>query len=76
MAMHTDPERQRRLRELADLNARWQAEHQVDDAEFTPDGADSVNRRPPSPEAQREYMRRAREIMGLDPDTGHYREAE
>ncbi|WP_328343229.1 hypothetical protein [Micromonospora sp. NBC_00421] len=76
MAMNTDPERQRRLRELAELHARWQSEHRVDDAEFTPEGADSANRRSPSPQAQREYLRRAREIMGLDPDTGHYRGTE
>ncbi|MFJ6198350.1 hypothetical protein [Micromonospora sp. NPDC092111] len=76
MAINTDPDRQRRLRELAELHARWQAEHRVDDAEFTPEGADSTNRRPPSAQAQREYMRRAREIMGLDPDTGHLRETE
>jgi hypothetical protein len=76
MAMNTDPERQRRLRELAELHARWQAVHRVDDADFTPEGADSANRRSPSPEAQREFMRRAREIMGLDPDTGHYRGTE
>ncbi|MEV4843014.1 hypothetical protein AB0K20_07320 [Micromonospora matsumotoense] len=76
MAMNVDPERQRRLRELAELHARWQATHQVDDVDFTPEGADSTHRRSPSAQAQREYMRRAREIMGLDPDTGHYRDVE
>ncbi|MEU7958721.1 hypothetical protein ACN267_29875 [Micromonospora sp. WMMD734] len=76
MAMNVDPERQRRLRELAELHARWQATHRVDDVDFTPEGADSAQRRSPSAQAQREYMRQAREIMGLDPDTGHYRDAE
>jgi len=68
--MEMDPERRRRMMELARWHRAWQAEHGVDDADFIPEGSDSENRRPPSPEAEREFMARAREIMGLDPQTG------
>lgn len=72
MALRMDPARRRRLQDLARVHARWQAEHGIDDAEFTPDGADSAHRRGPSPEAERELMVRSRVAMGLDPVTGHY----
>ncbi|BCJ68643.1 hypothetical protein [Polymorphospora rubra] len=74
MALRMDPARRRRLQELARIHDRWQAEHGIDDAEFTPDGADSARRRTPSPEAERELMARSRAVMGLDPETGHYRD--
>lgn len=71
MALEMDPERRRKLMELARWHDQWQTEHQVDDAEHVPEGADSAeHRRPPSPEAEREFMTKAREIMGLDPETG------
>ena len=72
MALRMDPERSRRLMELARWHDEWQQRHGVDDTEWTPEGATAEDRkRSPSPEAEREYMTRAREIMGLDPETGH-----
>jgi hypothetical protein len=67
-----DPERRRQLMALAELNREWASRNQVDDAEWVPDGSDGAGRRPPSAEAEWEYMTRAREIMGLDPQTGLY----
>jgi hypothetical protein len=74
VALQMDPERRRKLMELARWHDQWQAEHQVDDAEFVPEGADSERRRPPTPDAERDFMARAREIMGLDPESGHRRQ--
>ena len=74
MAQEMDPERRRKLAELARLHDEWQTRHGIDDEEFTPDGADSDQRRAPTPEQEREYVRHAREIMGQDPDTGRYLE--
>ena len=64
MALHMDPERQRKLAELARWHDEWQAKHRVDHAEHTPDGAEPEQARPPSPEAEVEFMVKAREIMG------------
>jgi hypothetical protein len=70
-----DPERRRRLMELARWREEWQTKHDVDDVEFAPqDAGTDPDRKYPSPEAEREFIRRAREIMGQDPDTGLYRE--
>ncbi|GAB3160505.1 hypothetical protein GCM10027290_66620 [Micromonospora sonneratiae] len=74
MALDMDPERRRKLMELARLQDEWQERHQLDDVEFTPDGADGDQRRTPTLEQQWEYERRAREILGQDPDTGLYRD--
>jgi hypothetical protein len=75
MALQMDPERRRKLMELAAWHREWRGKHGVDDVEFVPDdAADHPDRRYPSPEQDREFMRRAREIMGQDPDTGLYLE--
>jgi hypothetical protein len=43
--------------------------------EFVPeDAADHPERKYPTAEAEREFMHRAREIMGQDPETGRYLE--
>lgn len=63
MALEIDPERRRKLAELARLHDEWQARYGIDDEEFTPDGADSENRRAPSPEQERELVDRTRELM-------------
>jgi hypothetical protein len=68
MAKDMDPERRRKLSELARWHDEWQTRHQVDDAEWVPDGADAGHAQPPSADAEREFMRRADEIMGPDPD--------
>ncbi|HKT03696.1 MAG TPA: hypothetical protein VJT31_29565 [Rugosimonospora sp.] len=75
MALQMDPERRRKLMELARWHDEWQAKHGVDDVEFVPeDAADHPERGYPTAEAEREYMHRAREILGQDPETGRYRE--
>lgn len=72
MGLDMDPERRRKLAELALLHEEWQARHGIDDEEFTPEGADSEHRRSPTPEQTQEFMRRARSILGQDPETGRY----
>jgi hypothetical protein len=67
VALQMDPERRRKLAELARWHDEWQAKHQVDDADWVPEGADSELRRSPSLEAEREYWVKAGEIMGSDP---------
>jgi hypothetical protein len=75
MALQMDPERRRKLMELAEWHREWQKNHGVDDVEFVPENADDYpDRRYPTPEQDREFMRRAREILGQDPDTGRYLE--
>jgi hypothetical protein len=70
-----DPERRRMLMELAAWHREWQTRHDVDDVEFVPeDAADHPERKYPTAEAEREFMHRAREIMGQDPETGRYLE--
>ncbi|QSB16808.1 hypothetical protein JQS43_11280 [Natronosporangium hydrolyticum] len=74
MALEMDPERKRKLKELARVHAEWQAQHGVDDEEHTPVGAAAPQgRRPPTPEQEAEFWRRASEVMGYDPETGRYR---
>ncbi|MFC7548795.1 hypothetical protein [Plantactinospora sp. GCM10030261] len=73
MALQMDPERRRKLLELARWNREWEERHQIDDADHTVDGSDGPKRRSPTPEQEAEYHRRADEIMGIDPDTGLYR---
>jgi hypothetical protein len=75
MAVQMDPERRRKLAELARVHEEWQARHGIDDAEFTPDGAESDRRRSPTPEQEWELVRRTREVLGQDPETGHYLDA-
>jgi hypothetical protein len=53
------PERRRRQSELSRWHAEWTARHGFD---LDDDAA--------TPEAIAEYERRAREIFGLDPETG------
>ncbi len=75
MALRMDPERRRMMMELAAWHREWQARHDVDDVEFVPeDAADQPGSRYPSAEADREFMHRAREILGQDPETGRYLE--
>jgi hypothetical protein len=66
VALEMDPERRRKLAELARWQDEWQAKHQVDDAELTLSGVEPEN--PPSPEAEWEFARKAREIMGREPE--------
>jgi len=72
MALQMDPERRRRLMELSRWREEWAEKHGIDDIDWTPDGADGPNRRTPTPEQAWEYVRRAREICGQDPQTGRY----
>ena len=72
MAPQMNPERRRKLKELARLHSEWQARHGIDDADYVPEGSDSDNRRSPTPKQLWEYMRQAREIVGQDPETGRY----
>lgn len=72
MAQELDPERRRKLLELGRWHEEWRARYGIDDAEFVPEGADSGSRRSPTPEQERELMRRSDEIMGYEPDTGRY----
>ena len=75
MALQMDPERRRRLMELARWHDEWQDRHGIDDVEFAPeDTAADPARAYPTAEADREFMHRAREILGQDPRTGRYRE--
>jgi hypothetical protein len=68
-----DPERRRRLKELAALHNRWQQQYQIDDADWTAGGADHPDRRrPPTPEQAWEFVTESRRIMGRDPETGRY----
>jgi hypothetical protein len=75
VAADIDPERLRRLKELGALHDRWQQQYQIDDAEWTVGGADDPERRrPPSREAEWEFVTEARKIMGRDPETGRRRD--
>jgi hypothetical protein len=67
MGAEVDPQRQRRLAELARWHDEWQQKWDIDE-ELDPDDPAIT------PEAQREYQARADEIMGRDPATGRYRE--
>jgi hypothetical protein len=67
MGLQIHPERRRRLMELARLHRQWQQRHGVDESD--PDDA----ARRPTPAQEREFTARARRVMGLDPETGHYR---
>ncbi|MBO0871538.1 MAG: hypothetical protein J2P15_23550 [Micromonosporaceae bacterium] len=73
MALDMDPERRRRLMELARWREEWQTKYGIDDVEFIPDDAPvTPDVRFPTAEQEWEYVRRAREILGLDPETGRY----
>jgi hypothetical protein len=73
VALNMNPERRRMLEELAAWHDEWQAKHDVEDVEFVPeDAADQPERKYPSAEAEREFMHRARQILGQDPETGRY----
>lgn len=72
MALEMDPERRRRLQAIDRWREEWAATYGIDDADWTPDGATGPNRRSPTPEQAREYVRRVRELSGQDPDTGRY----
>jgi hypothetical protein len=79
MALEMSPDRRRRLEELGRLHSEWVARH-VASTPFRPDGADSDYNVhhvdvEASADAEREFMRRAREIMGLDPETGLWTDA-
>ena len=81
MAAEDESPRLRKMMELARLHDEWARTH-ADDAGFRPDehaGPDSDSDSDynlhnvdvdPSAEAEREFMTRARQIMGLDPRTG------
>jgi hypothetical protein len=73
MALDMDPELRRRLTELAAFHSDWAQQHQVDDEEWVPGGSSGPTRRPPSAQAEAEFVRRSREIMGRDPVTGSAR---
>jgi len=71
------PEVRRRMSELAALHSEWTIRHAAD-AELRPnDAADysvhHVDVDPPRG-ADAEFVRRAREIEGCDPETGEYKE--
>ncbi len=68
MRLEMDPERRRRLTELARLHDDWQRRHGIDEAEPGDAG------RRPAVEQEREFTTRARQVLGLDPETGHYRD--
>jgi hypothetical protein len=74
MALEIDPERRRKLMELGRLHDEWQAKHKIDDADYTPNGADGDDRKSPTLDQEWEFERRAREIFGQDPETGRYRD--
>jgi hypothetical protein len=74
MTVEFDPERRRKLIELNRLQTEWQDKYGIDDAEYTPNGAEGDNRRSPTLEQVWEFERKAREIFGQDPETGRYRE--
>jgi hypothetical protein len=70
------PSQEQRLRALATWHEEWERRH-ADTTPFRPElHADDPDYNlhyvdlEASPEAQREFNRRSREIMGLDPDTG------
>jgi hypothetical protein len=68
MAGEQDSERRRKLAELARWHDEWTARHDPDE----PAGAEHPHDVDSEAlaAAEREYMTRAREIMGLDPETG------
>ena len=77
MSTENESPRLRKMMELARWHDEWAKTH-ADDAAFRPDqqsapGSDynvhnvDVD---PSADAEHEFMMRAREIMGLDPETG------
>ncbi|MFI5955613.1 hypothetical protein [Cryptosporangium sp. NPDC051539] len=71
-----DPEVKQQLAELAAMHDEWVLKHAAA-AQPKPHAADDygvhhVDVDPPEG-ADDEYFRRAREIMGYDPDTGDYR---
>jgi len=72
MALQMDPERRRKVKELARLHEEWQARHDIDDADYVSDGSGSDDRRSPTPEQMWEFVREARRIVGQDPETGRY----
>jgi hypothetical protein len=70
-----DPERRRKLLELAAWHREWSAKH-ADRTPYRPEGDDDSDYNlhhvdlDADPDAEAEFMHRAREIMGLDPETG------
>lgn len=66
MTVEWDPERRRKLIELARWVDEWRARHQVDDFELTLSGVEPEN--PPSLEAEWELVRKVCEIMGGEPE--------
>ncbi len=75
MALRMDPERRRKLEALSRLHDEWSERHGAT-AAFRPDEHPDSDYNlhhvdvDPAPDAEREFLRRAREIMGLDPDSG------
>jgi hypothetical protein len=77
MAAEAESPRLRKLMELARWHDEWAKRH-TDDGQFRPeehpdpDSDYNVHHIDvdPSPDAEAEFMMRAREIMGLDPRTG------
>ena len=67
-----DPQRQRRMLALHKLQREWEEKYEIDDAEYTVGGATGDNRRSPTLEQVWEFERKAREILGQDPETGRY----
>jgi hypothetical protein len=77
MALQMDPERRRKLEALSRLHDEWETQY-AKDAEFRPEqhpegdsdyNVHHVDVDPPA-DAEREFMHRAREVMGLDRETG------
>ncbi|MGA8112315.1 MAG: hypothetical protein WCA46_01495, partial [Actinocatenispora sp.] len=77
MAARMDPERARKLQALAAWHREWSEKH-ADTADFRPEGYPDAESDynlhhvdvHPDPAAEAEFMTRARQIMGLDPETG------
>jgi hypothetical protein len=75
MAHEIHPEVRRRMGELAELHREWTLRHAAEaDPKRSGEADYSVHHVDvdPPPDADDEFVRRAREIEGCDPDTGEY----
>jgi hypothetical protein len=74
MALNMDPERRRKLLAAAQAQREWEDRYGIVDTEWAEDTSEEVRGRRPTKEQYAELERTKREIYGMDPDTGLYRD--